>query len=267
MNSSSATAGAGTELPAALPRVGRGSLSDEVSRTLLTAILDRTFPNDRLPSEPELALQLGVSRTTVRGALHSLELLGVIGRTPGRGTTLRPHVGRDCITLNRLIGFKGLLESRHDDVRVEQTYALVDKGSDDATAALGLGDDAAVVLNEKTIFAAGRPAVLLLQEVPASHVAPATLEAIGEGRWPDQAETIFDFSQHWPGRTIDHSVVELVPQVAPPAKHAARALPVRPGQPYLALHEVHYSDTNEKVAFTREVIDDDLLRLKLVRLR
>src|SRR5881628_82147 len=41
---------------------------------------------DRLPSEPELAASLGVSRNIVRQALSSLEAVGIVRSEHGRGT-------------------------------------------------------------------------------------------------------------------------------------------------------------------------------------
>jgi DNA-binding FadR family transcriptional regulator len=62
-------------------------VSDGLSATLEQMIADGTIPADeRLPSERELAKTLGVSRTTLREALHQLELKGLIDRRPGRGT-------------------------------------------------------------------------------------------------------------------------------------------------------------------------------------
>ncbi len=43
-------------------------------------------PGDRLPTEPELGGQLGVSRGTIRRAFDDLEREGVVSRQPGRGT-------------------------------------------------------------------------------------------------------------------------------------------------------------------------------------
>lgn len=45
-------------------------------------------PGDRLPPEREIAAQLGVSRESVRTALHDLELKGLADRRPGRGTVV-----------------------------------------------------------------------------------------------------------------------------------------------------------------------------------
>jgi GntR family transcriptional regulator len=49
-------------------------------------------PGGRLPTEPELAEQYGVSRNTVRLALGQLINEGMITATQGRGTFVREHV-------------------------------------------------------------------------------------------------------------------------------------------------------------------------------
>ncbi len=45
-------------------------------------------PGERLPPERELAAQLGVSRASVREAMHELLLKGLVERRPGRGTVV-----------------------------------------------------------------------------------------------------------------------------------------------------------------------------------
>ncbi|MES2460744.1 MAG: FadR/GntR family transcriptional regulator [Armatimonadota bacterium] len=66
-------------------------LSREVLGSLRRYIISRKLqPGDRLPTERELAADLGVSRTTVREALNTLETLGALNRHPGRGAVLQP---------------------------------------------------------------------------------------------------------------------------------------------------------------------------------
>ena len=66
------------------------SLADSLSLTLERLILDGGLQaGARLPPERELATQLGVSRTSLRDALRSLELRGMIERRQGRGTIVR----------------------------------------------------------------------------------------------------------------------------------------------------------------------------------
>jgi DNA-binding LacI/PurR family transcriptional regulator len=54
-----------------------------------TIARDSLKPGDRLPTETEMCRQYGVSRSTLRHALHLLETDGWITRTRGRGTFLR----------------------------------------------------------------------------------------------------------------------------------------------------------------------------------
>lgn len=71
--------------------VQRKALSREVLGNLRRYIVSRRLqPGDRLPTERELAADMGVSRTTIREALNTLETLGALDRHPGRGAILQP---------------------------------------------------------------------------------------------------------------------------------------------------------------------------------
>jgi GntR family transcriptional regulator, transcriptional repressor for pyruvate dehydrogenase complex len=76
-------------MPSELSPVRRSPLYEEVARRLQDLVAsDRLEAGDRLPSERELAKQLGVSRTSVRQALASLRSLGLVDVRHGDGTYL-----------------------------------------------------------------------------------------------------------------------------------------------------------------------------------
>lgn len=65
------------------------SVPDQLSVSLERLILDGELRSgDRLPTEHELGEIFGVSRVSVRQALHELEARGLIDRKPGRGTVV-----------------------------------------------------------------------------------------------------------------------------------------------------------------------------------
>ncbi|MGU3468955.1 FadR/GntR family transcriptional regulator [Methylobacterium sp. C33D] len=66
------------------------SLVDAVYRSIVGGIADGTYrPNDRLPSEHDLAGQFGVSRPVVRSALERLRREGTILSRRGAGSFVR----------------------------------------------------------------------------------------------------------------------------------------------------------------------------------
>ena len=78
----------------ALQKIVKQSVSDAVYQQFLDAIMDGTWkPEERIPSETELAAGLGVSRVTIRGALQRLEGLKLIERRQGDGTFVREITG------------------------------------------------------------------------------------------------------------------------------------------------------------------------------
>jgi DNA-binding FadR family transcriptional regulator len=81
---------AGVLSPEASPteeeRVARNPLYREAQARLRDFIQDRGLrPGDRLPSEAELAAELGMSRLSIREATRSLQTLGVIEAQHGNG--------------------------------------------------------------------------------------------------------------------------------------------------------------------------------------
>mgnify|MGYP001375909708 CR=1 FL=1 len=69
-----------------LPRIDNANLWDKTYHILKEKIIQRTFaPNEKLML-PELAKQLGVSRTPIRDALTRLEMEGLVSTVPKVGT-------------------------------------------------------------------------------------------------------------------------------------------------------------------------------------
>lgn len=248
---------------ASLPRVGQGSLTEQTTRALLDAILERRFPDDRLPAEPELAETLNVSRTTIRAALQSLERLGMLSRTPGRGTVIRAHVGRESIVLQRIISFHDLLSKDYADVQVKGQCWLEPGPTQEAAGELNISLDTPVIKTSKTFLANGSTALHIRDQIPLAYVSPATQKTLLDGQKFENFEPILAFSRTWPGREIDHALVEIVACIVPDDPDFPLDLP--PGSAHIMLAETHYTALGEPVAFTEIIIDDSFVRFHVVR--
>jgi GntR family transcriptional regulator, transcriptional repressor for pyruvate dehydrogenase complex len=74
----------------------RRSVPDVVAERLAAEIESGTLrPGDRLPSEPELARQFHVGRSSLREAIRKLHTLGVLEVVRGRGTYVRQRTEAD----------------------------------------------------------------------------------------------------------------------------------------------------------------------------
>ncbi|MBM3725259.1 MAG: FadR family transcriptional regulator [Acidobacteria bacterium] len=81
--------------PSALKPVPRSSLSDGIVRQILMLIDSGTLrPGDRMPAEKQLCVQFGVGRTSVREALKSLAVMGLVEARAGDGTFVLDGGGR-----------------------------------------------------------------------------------------------------------------------------------------------------------------------------
>ncbi|GBD36720.1 HTH-type transcriptional regulator DegA [bacterium HR36] len=82
------------------------SMVAQVEQALRQALANNFFPDGKLPTEVEIAEQLGVSRETVRLAAEALEREGLLVKIRHRGTFLRfPRLGRLKPVREKLVGY------------------------------------------------------------------------------------------------------------------------------------------------------------------
>jgi GntR family transcriptional regulator len=91
-----------------------GPTAEQVRRQLLDQITSGALhPGQRLGTERYLAVELGVSRSSLRQALASLELDGVLRRVPGRsGGTFVASDNKFDRDLSRIVGVPALLRDQ-----------------------------------------------------------------------------------------------------------------------------------------------------------
>ena len=122
-------------------------------------------PDDRLPTERDLALHYGVSLITVRRALAELVHEGRIERTRGRGTfVLRPRLDRDIASR---ASFADEMQERGLDPETRLISARPESASVAVANALQLETGSPTLYLERLRLAAGDPYLLEQVHLPA----------------------------------------------------------------------------------------------------
>lgn len=132
----------------------------------LAALIANTQPGERLPSEPELARELGVSRASLREAMRTFETQGIVHRRPRAGTyVMQPPAviesGLEVLeSIDTLASRIGLPVSM-GDVSIEKRSA-----SSEEEAALGLEPNAQVIDIRRSILANQKAVAYLIDILP-----------------------------------------------------------------------------------------------------
>jgi GntR family transcriptional regulator len=237
----------------ALKELEKVPLAARARASILTAILDDQFEG-RLPSEDELAEMLNVSRTTVRAAVQDLEREGLIKRRRAVGTRINRHIGASTLALQRMVGFDYLLREKGHDVNVEINWERRDVTPELLPLPWNETKNCCVI--EKEYFADDALALYLRDYIPWENFKRVDFEE------PLQA-SVFEFSKRYCERPIDHAVVELAPMVND--GNSGTRLELEAGAPYIRLHETHYSDDAEAIAWSFVDVNDQFIRLEVFR--
>ena len=106
-----------------IQRLASGRKSEIVARQIADLIvLDKLAPGDKLPSEPQLASQFGVSRGVLREAIRTLESSGFVEvrRGYGGGTFVISNVSEDFLHIpTTSLSLDGVDPAHLLDVRLE----------------------------------------------------------------------------------------------------------------------------------------------------
>lgn len=142
----------------------------------LARIIDVAHTGDRLPSEPELARRLGVSRATLRESMRTFETQGLIRRRQGSGT----YVVHPAQVMESGLEVLESIDSMAERIGLPVSMGELEidhrSASPEETEALELAPESRVIHLARVILAEGRPAAYLIDIVPDDILSPQDLK-------------------------------------------------------------------------------------------
>lgn len=243
--------------PPSLRSFAARPLTDRVREELARSIREGLFEGGWLPSEPELAEQLSVSRPTVRSALRSLEEEGLITRQRGRGTRINAHVVPG-LSLSRVVGMYDLIREAGYTPTIDTTTVSMSAASPLCVDRLKCPRGSMVVSINRRFLADEHPAIYIQEMVLADQIrGVVTAEQI--------PNSIFEFADSYCRQPVEHTVVEIVSAQAD--ERVAELLGLTVGDPYLRLIETHYSPDGQPFIASDIRLVDRYIRFIVVRRR
>jgi GntR family transcriptional regulator len=238
----------------ARPRLRSVSVQDELKQRIGRGELPA---GTRLPSEPELAAELQVSRATLREALRAMELEGLLRRRQGSGTYVAEHP-RMANSLDVNFGVTDAIRAAGMTAGVASGRHWVEPASAGEAALLELEPGQDVLVIERVRTAEGKPVVLSRDLFPSRLVDghPGVVAELME-------RSIYEVLERELGIVIHHGVARFRPVRAD--RSVAGRLGVPRGELLLYLWQVDYATDGAPVLSSHEFHLADAFDFTVVR--
>lgn len=232
------------------------SLTEQAKSYIKQRILNNGFEAGRIPSETDLANELGVSRTTIRDALSRLELEGAVYRKQGAGTFVNEAGLQIKTRLEEIWGYEAMLEAhgytpstRIISVETEPAHAKIAQD-------LNLPDPAQLLVIQKLFLADSQPVILTFNHLPLNLIKLPYTRA-------DFNLPMYQFLPQFCQQYLTYYLSEIVPLSA--SAELADILHLQPNKALICFEEIGYNQDNEPILKAYSYFRDDLLRLRLIR--
>lgn len=222
----------------------------------LKQLIDTMETGQRLPSEPELARQMGVSRATLREVMRTFEAQGLIHRRQGAGTFISKPSKVIESGLEVLESIETLANRIGLPVSLSESMIESRPATPKEANALEIHEGDPVTCVSRVILAEGQPAAYLIDILPSKILAAADIDA-------DYRGSILDLLLRRQNPPPLSSRCEIRPVTASP--EVARALAIQRGDVLLCFEALLYSNAGQVMDYSFSYFLPGYFRFHVVR--
>jgi len=219
---------------------------------------DGTYqPGSQLPPEPDLARQLGISRSTLREAMRTFEERGRITRRRGIGTFVSqsPPLIIDS-GLETLESIDSLVRRRGITIDTMDLGIETQPAGQEVAHLLQVDQGSPVTVVTRTKAAANRPVAHMIDVLPDTVVTPQAMREGFRG-------SVLDYLLERSDLDVSHARANIIPLCAD--KDLSSRLSLEPGAVLLLLEETSYSAAGQVVCCSRNYFVPEFFKFHLVR--
>ena len=233
-------------------RVSESPTLAEKAAQMLRKLIQRDYVNGgQIPGEIGLAEMLGVNRNTVRQALKTLELEGLVIRRRGAGTYANQHILANKMRLDKLRRYRDSIRMAGKEPGRRVLGWGTIRATEDLAAQLEIDPFSLLLRSEALITADGVPAIAVESFIPMKFLN--NQNTLLENPMPT-----FDLIEMYSQERINHSIIEILPELC--CDEVAEYFALEPGAPLIKLMSVHFSDRNHPIMRTISLINDNVIR-------
>lgn len=220
------------------------TLTSATVESLRKAIQEEKFPpGSQLPPELELMNILGVSRTTLREALRTLEEQGFIIRRRGLGTYVSEKSIIKDISIN--FGISEMITQAGLTPGTLEAFVRKDRASASIAASLEISENDPVVIVDRVRTANNRPVVWSLDILSAALLGEHSIETLQL-----ESYSLYQYLEEKLQIQVTRGVCKLKP-IGANAEMVLK-LNVRPGTPLMCINQTDYDARDRPVLHSIE---------------
>jgi GntR family transcriptional regulator len=239
-------------------KTNKQSLSAQAQRYLLRLIEDGTYqPGEQLPSQSDLAVQLGISRPTLREALLNLEQEGIIFRKHGVGTFVTTGYDRRLESgLERLESILELAARQGMELGFTALQAEEIPAGPEASKRFQIATGSPLTRVSRRIVVGEKPVAYMIDIVPAAILPVTALSETFNG-------SVLDTLRRRQGVRVARAVADI--EALNAGAFLVDKLQVKRGTAILLMEESVLNEEGAVVGHSRNYFVPDFFRFHVVR--
>ncbi len=232
-------------------------IEDQVRSLLRQRIQEKVYPpGGRLPSESELAQELGVSRATVRTVLARFAKEGLILRKQGDGTYINERLHAIDTHQSGLRDFSRLIEANGYQATIRTISIETRQASPQEAEMLAVPAGSELLFLARLFLADDRPAIFATNVISTGLLK--RLDGPFDGQLP-----IHQFLQTYCQEEIAYLISDIEATLA--AGEPGSLLACRENEPLLKIMETFYNKENRPLLLGISYYNYTILKLRLIQ--